>query len=540
MAIAYYYDHLIRPAGRSTYLGQRLRYGVALYQASSRTPLANYTDLHFGANDIAFHPSKTVVAIGAGSYDGGYCFEGELALFDWEKGVAQKAWQRTPEVTRCKFLNDGNTLRLLTHPWDEEQFSEEDGHDPFKTYLSSSTEDVEAILAGAVDLGDAVAMPYENKPVDPVSMGFDVAQPSWRGTDVVPDIEAFFGGGNYLNRSAIWDIKWLNSNQIAVVHDGCVLEIFNNDGDTICAHIGDGEHVGAQLFNAKELIVHVNKKRWDPMSRGQDDYSGSQLFKVAEGDLKQIHSFNRDYVFSASVNGSLLGRCDRSGGSDNECKDTFISGLDGSASELDLGHYDCFNHFCRFDGAERHYFFQSTPKEDYRDKYVCAMDEWGEVARLWPILEDDGTGYSHPMELATCYGTDALGAGLFIAGRRHQPSPRKGGHEAFLYRRIPEWKEDVWYHDTESCVSMMVCHPERPLLACAFLNGDLWFLNSETGEILSKQSFEPEGLPTVIYSLDMIEDKIAIGCLDGRIYVGSIEELEKGGAASWWKRFLKS
>ncbi|MFE4176854.1 hypothetical protein ACFRR7_33240 [Streptomyces sp. NPDC056909] len=37
---------------------------------------------------MAFHPGPPLLAVGTGSYDGGYSFEGELLLLDLEAGTA--------------------------------------------------------------------------------------------------------------------------------------------------------------------------------------------------------------------------------------------------------------------------------------------------------------------------------------------------------------------------------------------------------------------------------------------------------------------
>lgn len=44
--------------------------------------------LRWLVNDVAVHPSGTLMAVGTGSYYGGYAFEGELVVLDLRRGTA--------------------------------------------------------------------------------------------------------------------------------------------------------------------------------------------------------------------------------------------------------------------------------------------------------------------------------------------------------------------------------------------------------------------------------------------------------------------
>ncbi|MEV7682649.1 hypothetical protein AB0O64_29480 [Streptomyces sp. NPDC088341] len=45
---------------------------------------------------MAFHPGFPVLAVGMGSYDGGYSFEGEPLLLDLETGTAASLIEHDP------------------------------------------------------------------------------------------------------------------------------------------------------------------------------------------------------------------------------------------------------------------------------------------------------------------------------------------------------------------------------------------------------------------------------------------------------------
>ena len=103
LAVCSAYRMLTEPPARAAYGGQRLRHRVALYRRGERPPFAAFDQLRYGVNDIAFHPSLPVLAIATGSCDGGWAFEGELSLWNWETGEHGLAVQQAPEVVRVAF-----------------------------------------------------------------------------------------------------------------------------------------------------------------------------------------------------------------------------------------------------------------------------------------------------------------------------------------------------------------------------------------------------------------------------------------------------
>lgn len=83
VALASAFDRLYWPA-RAIYDGHRLRHRISLYLEGLRNRLGVVDGARYPINDVAFHPSQPVLAIATGSYDGGWCFEGELLLWNWE------------------------------------------------------------------------------------------------------------------------------------------------------------------------------------------------------------------------------------------------------------------------------------------------------------------------------------------------------------------------------------------------------------------------------------------------------------------------
>ncbi|WP_327072108.1 PQQ-like beta-propeller repeat protein [Kitasatospora purpeofusca] len=74
----------------------------------------------FPVQALAFHPTEPLLAVGTGEYDGGYHFEGELLLLDWETGAARSLIEGDfgRQVLGLTWL-DGQDLRVLMAPYDD-------------------------------------------------------------------------------------------------------------------------------------------------------------------------------------------------------------------------------------------------------------------------------------------------------------------------------------------------------------------------------------------------------------------------------------
>ncbi|MFG2909806.1 hypothetical protein ACGF13_32705 [Kitasatospora sp. NPDC048286] len=74
----------------------------------------------FPVHALAFHPHAPLLAVGTGAYDGGYFFEGELLLLDWETGATTSLLEHDfgRKVLGLSWLDD-RALRVLMAPPDD-------------------------------------------------------------------------------------------------------------------------------------------------------------------------------------------------------------------------------------------------------------------------------------------------------------------------------------------------------------------------------------------------------------------------------------
>lgn len=518
LAVASAFPLLTNPPARAAYAGQHLRHRLALYRRGEPVPFAWLDDLRWSVNDVGFHPTDPVIAIAAGSYDGGWVFEGDLVLWDWTADRAWRPMANTPEVVRCAFDESGQRLEALARPWDEEWGSAENAADSFERFYPMTLAYPSANSGGTA-----------NAEIDP---GTCIVIEDWRAAalagQVAPEqrLSDWFGAAPLVQRGAIWDVAWLDDGRLAAVHDECLLEVHDLSSGAVKRFDGDVAGVGVAILGAAAPIVHVapaGPARWAPPR--------SRLMIFKDDTLSELGAFDGSYDFS-STRGHLLGRLDRhrAAGAKN---DLLIDLATGGVRAVDLGHYDCFNHYIGVDGAPDLYCLQGAPPSSHEHKWMCRVRPDGEVKRLWPLLRADGAHASHAMECRGCYVEDDVGAGMVVAGRHYDPTPSRAAR-GFIYRKPLDADREMWRHATAASASTIVHLSAQGLVAAAFLDGALSLFDAATGAIVATGRVTIDGLPTVIFAMDARDDALAVGTFDGRIAVLSARALTsdafKGGS----------
>jgi len=517
-AVASEFPLLVNPRARAAYGGQSLRYRVALYRRGEPAPFAAFDGLRLPVNDVAFHPTQSVAAIGAGSYDGGYLFEGEFIAWNWSNGRHTRLFDNTPEVVRCAYDADGNGIAAWIRPWDEEWEGLPDTPDAafdtlYRVHVPYGDANWSGAGAGHPALSAHDIAPLEATPADTPAPDARLAQ--WLG---LPGLE---------QRGAIHDVAWLDQDRIAVAHRGCLLEIHDIRGGPPTRYTGDG--YGCEIILAAGVHVHAAA----PADCSAPGWAhDSRLYRWTEDGLDLVQAYDGELTFSASSDGILLGRMNRRPPA-QRARDLLRDLHSGGELRADLGHYDCFNHYLRIDGAPYLFALQGTPANSHENKHLCIVHADGRVRRLWPVLKADGKPASHAMELSGCYLDDAQGAGVVLAGRHYAPEVG-GACAGFIYRKRLEKNQELWRHPTRASPAAIVALPEPGLVAAAFLDGSLMLVDAGTGRIRLDAKLRLDGLPTVVYAMDARGERLAMGTADGRIAVIAAGELLRRDAARGW------
>lgn len=512
MAVSSIFRLLTEPPARAAYGGRYPRQRVALYRPPATRPFAVFDDAAHAINAVAFHPTRPVVLLGCGSYDGGYRFEGQLLLWDWSTSSARDLGS-IPDVIRVEFAPDGNSGRATVRPWDE-GFAEEKGGEAFDMFFEI---ELQGLFERASFEGD-IQVQLDALAPRTVS-DFLIADPPDSKPPERQISKAL--GVSYRRRSPIWDIALSETATVDVVHDDCLLEQFGLDGSLKRSLTGAGHGVEI-LRSAVDTFVHIVR-----VDNGAEDWHlgfPTKLARLHDGELTDVLSLLGRFTFSIRQDGSILGRCDRSFGTGAAALDVIVADpMRVAAKRYDLGHYDVFNHFLRIDGAPVLFCVLGTPKESPERKFLCTVALDGKVERLWPLLRDLGDQASHAMECCYEYIADGLGAGIIASGKHYDSSPRTP-FRGFVYRKNLNGRE-LWRHQTTSVATSIKATRDSRIVLIAFLDGDFAVLHADTGDVVSWDLFKPSGTPTVIVSIAVGDTHVALGTLDGRIGLASLSTL---------------
>lgn len=511
LAVTSTFRLLTEPPARAAYGGQKLRYRLALYRPPSRRPIAVFDHAILPINDVAFHPTKTVVAVGGGSYDGGYMFQGQISLWDWTLSWS-KSFCPIPEVTGLRFSQGGNEIEAIVRPWDDGA-GETQLDDPTDAFYRVTLDQVftrawDRLTENVVNDQMVNQPPLTSRKVATMA---NFGRPK---ADPVAVIEDAFGLDRLRWRSPIWDTALIGSDAIGIVHDDCQLEMFGRDGEQHRSFKGRGH--GAQIFRSPEPLIHSVHL---DQSENWWTAHGATLLRLHDGQLNEVVSLPGRYSFSMAQNGSLLGRRDRSYQKErgSEAADVIVSADLRKVTHYDFGHYDVFNHYIRVDGAPEFFVVQGTPPGSHKDKYLCRATTEGRVERLWPLWNNVGDRAGHVMECCFCYIRDQHGPGMIVAGRHHNPMP-SAPYTGFIYRKTLDGRE-LWRHSTSASATSIKLVPNSDLLVVAFLDGNLALLHSPSGAIARWQPFTLDDHPGLIVSLDIDITHISFGSIDGRCAV---------------------
>jgi hypothetical protein len=160
---------------------------------------------HWPVLSLAFHPELPLLAVGTGSYDGGYAFEGELLLLDPGTGKVTSALDEVREIRRVEWL-DGNTLRLQVTPHDDDELDE-------KAHSHAYLVDVEG---DGWMWSPTVSLPAGTEPM--------VEYPAPTTTEAPAGVER-------AERTRVWAVECLSDGRILAALDGLELECRRPDGE---------------------------------------------------------------------------------------------------------------------------------------------------------------------------------------------------------------------------------------------------------------------------------------------------------------------
>ncbi|ATY09595.1 hypothetical protein CU254_03275 [Amycolatopsis sp. AA4] len=421
--------------------------------------------LHWPVNALAFHPELPILAIGSGSYDGGYCYEGELTVLDLESGRATSLLKDRREVTELRW-RDHRILDAKVSVLDE--YEEEQ--------CGFST------MAVAIDLPDWRAAKARSLQVD--GPAAEPAEPL-----------AAVADGNH--RRQVWAVAALADGRILASLEHVAAECWSATGERQWSVPTSG--VGCQLYvdPAENSAAFTNS--WGGWTR-----SGTTVERVelADGYSEALRTFDRPAVVVTDETGRLAIR-PQSGPTE----------VLPSESRVDLGGYDLINHFFDIRRAPALLFLQGLGHKAHQDKWVVAFDPARrQTERLFPLEWD-------PARNRHLFG----GPGVFVDGSLvHATAIHNGagllpGNCCVVRRSYPDGKAQ-WVFTADHQVTAM------DTIGCtvyaAFNSGEIVALDATDGRVLGRQHLQVNGHPAVPLSLSArAPGRLVVGTLDGRVLV---------------------
>ncbi|MGD1865175.1 MAG: hypothetical protein ACFB0D_11525 [Phormidesmis sp.] len=471
--------------------GQRFNTRISLYDSNTQQRVATFEGCRHLVNDITFHPTQPVVVISTGDYDGGYCFQGELWLWNWQTGDAVSLLAESRTALQSYFPT-GNELRVLLRLPDEGDFSGE----AWERYDWISVNNIEQLMSQPMDVHALRAnVTFQESTTAPQSLGF--VKKDLVDRDSFKNSHELLGVHN--QRQTISHIKWIEPSQLAVVVQSNRLEIWNIDGQHLTTLTFEGSCV--QLLKSPTgLLCHVLKS------------GNSVLYRLIDQQLEPVNAFKQTLVFSIDEQGHLLGR----NAAGKTSTDIWLEANCQEQGHADLGHFDCFNHSLMLEGGEALYFLQGTPPTSHEQKQLCRLHLDGSVK---PVMLWD-TGSRHHMQNIACWGPKGM---LLRAFEVHSWTVGQGSCKiecCDLTTGTLPWSQSCH----ALCIDMVVI--AETILAYALTNGSLGLISIADGKQLYEEKLSIDGVDTMATALAARGNQLAVGTLEGRLLLFELADCE--------------
>ncbi|GAA3439032.1 PQQ-binding-like beta-propeller repeat protein [Kutzneria kofuensis] len=406
---------------------------------------------------VDFHPRQPLLAIGTGSYDGGWIFHGELLLLHLDSGEVVSALADSREVRAVKWRTwrHGRVLDLALAPPTEFEFGNE------------------AMVIGY----DAMVTRDDWLAVRDGEIGHDELDGPLRDSDIVKpaqaraDVEALSTAWSY--RGPVWGVERLRDGHVLATMDGVRLESWRSDGELDWSTADRGGH---------QLVVAPDQ---------ESALAGDlEVTRYSLRDGKVLETLDSDGVITARADGAFALRPPHPlppalGPRHADSALTTVFGPDrAEVGHVVLGGFGSTTHFFPVRHASALYFLRGS------GQVVSVGDDL--VVR--PLFDQAAAGPAVE-----------VGDSLVCSGPR------------VSRRRLPDG-EILWRLAVEHPVTALEIDAGGSILYIALNSGRLLGIDVHTGSVLWQQELSIHGQPTVGLSLASAEPgRLLIGTVDGRI-----------------------
>ncbi|MGA6174755.1 PQQ-binding-like beta-propeller repeat protein [Streptomyces sp. NPDC012600] len=462
----------------------------------------NLVRSRYPVRSLAFHPGLPLLAVGTGSYDGGYSFEGELLLIRLDTGDVVSALRYPRQVHDVEWRS-ATELGLVLAPCDDwnNPHAHAQGHTVVVTRADWGAVGPESV--GPEELA-APAGPF---------------LPPERGAEARRLLTrlAASDGRRWSVRRRVWAVEGTDDGRVLAALDGVLAECWLPSGERAWAV--EDEQGGRQLVPGPDgTSVWANAERRD-LRRGTGggrETSGPRTARISV-DTGEVLETLSPGVFAVLVAGGrrvvlrpLAGRRGRP-----ERLMMFDLGSGETGAEVEA--FDAFNHPFAVRRADGPYVLVGMdPEASHRDKWVTAVGTDGTLRRLFPHSWVPGEHH---------FGGPAaeIGRSLVYAGTVHHGQGLQPGG-AYVVRRSLDGAVR-WQHRTDHPATALDTDGDTVFVACN--SGTLTGLDADTGSVRWHTELEVDGAPTAALSLAVApQGHVLIGTVDGRVLECSVRPYE--------------
>jgi len=524
--------------GRGIASGCALEHRVALYRRDSLACVGVFDRSGFTVNHLCFHPGYPLLAISTGRYDGGWRYQGNLFLWNWETGKSISVLDESREVVSCEFLEEGAQV-VLRPQTSEEEDEELDGralfltaslpHDAISELCDTFGDGIDGPDAPSVLEG--VVRVHELAFTRTVHEKYEEGYMHQRPDEIRSRLTETAQAANLIfeERWNVWDLCWAGDDHVLAAGGGFALEKWDVSGvrKRRLEFGGDGVQV-VPLSNPEAVLVNQSEG-W---SRGAHKWE--LIVRVERVD---VHGESRSGVatldfpcsLSVAASGHVLAR--QTGGYETPhdrlhptTRDCVMAPDANATGPLDLGQYDPLNHYLRVDGAPELYYLQGTTKFfPEEDKWVARIDP-STLARerLFP-LEWNKDRNAHLLGGPAAYvpgeGNPSLVLALYGA---ESPGVDHVGCK-LMRRKLPDG-DVLWEQDLDGAATAIVILEGLSAVLVSFNDGRLVGVDLTDAHVLAEETLRIDGHPTVALSLAANGNRIAAGTIDGRIILMTLRQ----------------
>lgn len=473
--------HSIGNLTRSHPSGHQKLYRISVYSMTSNVVLG-YRHECYEITSIALHPTEDRVYFGVVEFCEHY-FYGELWAFDWREKRAERVLPDSMYVIACDF-DKCNNIRLLLSKYRQ-------GRREIRTIASLPVPNFGSDRGADVPKIETRSRVDAKKTLS--ELGFD---------QVVRTEE------NGEKASIVFDVAWIDDDQIIVVGNGVAVEIINvrTGAGTVLLSEGNGVEV---LVRNGQVLVNVFTSGKIGTGWLKDVIHRSEIFILRSDHLEPYLKFEFGCSISCDMNGRLFVRnCSYR---DDICH--CIVGVDEEKSWIHSeGGYGAF----RLNGGSELYFLDRDPKSRSNAK-LKGIDESLNVSTRYDWNTEQNLP---PGDVSACISNDLIVIGFHDFGDEFKMvGDFKLGFYDLAKLELISLKSGkcLWHRLFVGHFTAIAFVSECNVIALAHINGVISLVDVENGDVLDAVLVNASGVESVVTCMSVRGRRLVAGTQDGRV-----------------------